>query len=248
MTLEMFEDSAEGIELPHKPISVQACLVVEQAIIRAWQWMVENPRSDFDLATALENGVTHRLHETLFDVVFRRELVDGFNKEIFTVGTRGAELRNFDGTKRDLKPDLLVGFVHRPSVAFPTQDWLFIECKPVDADHPVGSDYCDKGLMRFVRGDYAWAMETALMVGYVREGYALIPELTAVFATKRKAIPTSSGPQTCARTPATVFAESVAISTHPRTFSYVENKQPAGTIAIRHLWLKRRSDPNRSGC
>lgn len=115
----MFEDAAADLDFPHTALSLQACLVVELAIVRAWQWMLENPQTDFDIATAQENGVTHRLHETLFDVVFKNELVDGFNRDVFKVGTRGAELRNFDGTKRDLKPDLLVGFVHRPSVAYP---------------------------------------------------------------------------------------------------------------------------------
>ena len=236
----MFEDTAQSIELPHKPLSPRACLVVEQAIVRAWQWMLEKPHASFDLSTAKENGVTHQLHETLFDVVFKSELVDGFNKDVFTVGTRGAELRNFDGNKRDLKPDLLVGFVHRPSVAYPTQDWLFIECKPVDSDHPVGSHYCDKGLIRFVRGDYAWAMQSAMMVGYARESYSLVPKLSeALVSNRREPISTSSGPKSCPRTRTTAFAEQVAISKHERTFSYIENNSPAGIITIRHLWLKR---------
>ena len=240
MTLAMFEDTAESVELPHKPLSPRACIVVEQAVVRAWQWMLEKPHLGFDLKAAQENGVTHQLHETLFDVVFKNELVDGFNKDVFTVGTRGAELRNFDGRKRDLKPDLLVGFVHRPSVVYPTQDWLFIECKPVDSDHPVGSHYCDKGLIRFVRGDYAWAMQSAMMVGYARAGYSLVPKLSEALTTKRKEpIPTSFGPESCRRTKATAFAEQVAISKHQRTFNYVESGLPAGVIVVRHLWLNR---------
>lgn len=240
MMVEMFKETVGSDELPHKPLSLRACMVVEQAIVRAWQWMLEKPHADFDLKTAEENGVTHRLHETLFDVVFKNELVDGFNKEVFTVGTRGAELRNFDGSKRDLKPDLLVGFVHRPSVAYPSQDWLFIECKPVDSEHTVGSHYCDKGLIRFVRGDYAWAMQSAMMVGYAREGYSLVPKLSEALASHRKEpIPTSFGPESCPCTRATPFAEQTAISKHQRTFSYIENNLPSGVIIIRHLWLKR---------
>jgi len=236
----MYEDTAEGIELPHKPLSSRACVIVELAIVRAWQWMIENPQPGFDLITAQENGVTHQLHEALFDVVFKNELADGFNKDVFTVGTRGAELRNFDGSKRDLKPDLLVGFIHRPNVAYPTQDWLFIECKPVDRDHAVGGHYCDKGLIRFVRGDYAWAMQSAMMVGYARDGYSLLPKLSEALASKRKEpIPTASCAEFCSRTKATAFAEQVAISKHQRTFNYDENGLSAGNIVVRHLWLKR---------
>jgi hypothetical protein len=236
----MFTEVADACELPHKPVSLRACIIVERAIIHAWRWMIENPQPDFDLSTAEENGVTHQLHETLFDIVFKNELVDGFNKEIFTVGTRGAELRNFDGSKRDLKPDLLVGFVNRPSVAYPTQDWLFIECKPVDADHTVGAHYCDKGLIRFVRGDYAWAMRNAMMIGYAREGYSVVPKLSEALASSRKEpIPTSYGPESCPCTLATVYCEQVAISKHERTFKYIESDSPAGIIVIRHLWLRR---------
>lgn len=236
----MFEDTAENVKLPHKAISEQACLVVELAIVRAWRWILENPRADFDIANAQENGITHRLHETLFDIVFKNELVDGFNKDVFVIGTRGSELRNFDGSKRDLKPDLLVGFIHRPPVEYPTQDWLFIECKPVDRDHPAGSKYCDEGLIRFVRGDYAWTMQSAMMIGYARAGYSLIPKLSDALVSKRKTpIPTSFGPEACALTHATEFAEQVAISKHQRTFNYIENGIPAGIIVVRHLWLKR---------
>jgi hypothetical protein len=55
----------------------------------------------------------------------------------------------------------------------------------------------------------------------------------------REHLDASFGPESCPHTQASVFAEQVAISKHPRTFSYVENALPAGTIVIRHLWLRR---------
>ena len=165
--------------------------------------------------------------------------MDGFNKEIFTIGTRGAELRNFDGSKRDLKPDLLVGFVNRPNVLYPTQDWLFIECKPVDDDHAVGKHYCNKGIIRFIRGDYAWTMTNALMVGYACSGYTILPKLPNALATRTKKIPTLDAPQACSHSQAGSANEVVHISRHERTFNYVENGKAAPAITIRHLWLKR---------
>jgi MFS family permease len=78
------------------------------------------------------------------------------------------------------------------------------------------------------------------MLGYAREGYSLVPELSEALTSKRKApIPTSFGPEFCGRTKATPFAEQVAISKHQRTFNYVENGLPAGVIIVRHLSLKR---------
>jgi len=121
-----------------------------------------------------------------------------------------------------------------------SQHGLFIECKPVDRKHPAGSAYCDEGLIRFVRGDYAWAMQSAMMVGYAREGYSLVPKLSEALTSKRKEpISTSFGPESCRRTKVTAYAEQVGISRHARTFNYVENGLPAGVIIIRHLWLMR---------
>ena len=51
----------------------------------------------------------------------------------------------------------------------------------VNSKHYSGSDYCDDGLVRFVRGDYAWAMQEAMMLAYTRDGRTiaghLIPEI-----------------------------------------------------------------------
>src|ERR1035441_3170555 len=83
-------------------------------------------------------------------------------------------------------PDLLVDFIGLPPRAMNSQHGLFIECKPVDADHTVGAHYCDKGIIRFVRGDYAWAMQSAMMIGYARAGYTIIPKLSDALARPNK--------------------------------------------------------------
>jgi hypothetical protein len=139
-------------------------------------------------------------------------------------------------------PDLFVDFIDPPAGVMNTQYGLFIECKPVDSQHPAGSAYCDEGLIRFVRGDYAWAMQDAMMIGYARDGYSLIPKLSEALASNRKQpIPTSFAPEFCPHTTAKAFAGQVAVSKHPRAFSYIETNMPAGIIVIRHLWLRRES-------
>ena len=236
----MFEESNEGIRLPHPPLSLRSHLVVEAAICAAWELMAKRGRTGFDLQTANEDTVTHELYERLYDEVFDKGVVDGFDREVFASVRREPKVRNFNGSNPDKMPDLLVDFIDRPAGVMNSQHGLFIECKPVDADHTVGAHYCDKGLIRFVRGDYAWAMQSAMMVGYTREGYPLVAKLSEVLASNRKEpIPTSSGPTYCPRTKATACAEQVAISKHERTFSYVETNSPAGVIVIRHLWLRR---------
>ena len=192
------------------------------------------------LQAANEDTVTHELYERLYDEVFDKGVVDGFGREVFASVGREPKVRNFSGSSLDKMPDLLVEFIDRPAGAMNSQHGLFIECKPVDRKHPVGSAYCDEGLIRFVRGDYAWAMQSAMMVGYARAGYSVVPKLAEALASIRKEpIPTSYGPEPCPCTPTVYCGEQAAISKHERAFQYIENDLPAGTIVIRHLWLKR---------
>jgi len=240
MKLRMFEDKDGGIRLPHPPLSLRAHLIIEAALCAAWELMTNRGRAGFDLQTANEDTITLELYERLYDEIFNKGVVAGFDTDVFASVHREPKIRNFNGSHPDKMPDLFVDFIDRPAGVMNSQHGLFIECKPVDRKHPTGSAYCEKGLIRFVRGDYAWAMQSAMMVGYARGGYSLLPELSDALASKRKEpIPTSSRPEFCLRTKATAFAEQVAISKHQRTFNYVENGLWAGNIVIRHLWLKR---------
>jgi hypothetical protein len=240
MTLKMFEESNDGFKLPHPPLSLRSHLVVEAAICAAWELMANHGRTGFDLQTADEDGVTHELYERLYDEVFDKAVVDGFDREVFASVRREPKIRNFNGRNPDKMPDLLVEFIDRPVGGMNSQHGLFIECKPVDRQHPVGSAYCDAGLIRFIRGDYAWAMQSAMMVGYTREGYSLISKLSEALSSDRKEpIPVSSRPAGCPRSRASASAEQVAVSKHQRTFNYVWSSSPAGIIVLRHLWLKR---------
>ena len=202
--------------------------------------MLNHPRTGFDLPAANEDTVTHELYERLYDEVFDKGVVGGFDREVFASVRREPKVRNFNGSSLDKMPDLLVEFIDRPAGAMNSQHGLFIECKPVDQEHHAGSAYCDKGLIRFVRGDYAWTMQSAMMVGYARLGYSVMPKLAEALASIRKEpISTSFGPESCPCTRASSCAQQVAVSKHERTFRYIENDSPAGIIVIRHLWLKR---------
>jgi hypothetical protein len=240
MMLGMFDGTVDGARLPHPPLSLRSHLIIETAICAAWELMLNHPRTGFDLPAANEDKVTHELYERLYDEVFDKGVVGGFDREVFASVRREPKVRNFNGSSLDKMPDLLVEFIDRPAGAMNSQHGLFIECKPVDQEHLAGSAYCDKGLIRFVRGDYAWAMQSAMMVGYARAGYSVVPKLAEALASIRKEpISTSFGPESYRCTRASSCAQQVAVSKHERTFRYIENDSPAGIIVIRHLWLKR---------
>lgn len=233
-----FTDDSD-LPLPHPPIPWPLLVKIEEAVGVAWGLLRDTPPEDFDLKTALENDITHKLHTALFDRVLRDSMVEGFDRQVFTVGTRGAELQNFDGSRRDMKPDLLIGFVERPTVRVPTQDWLFIECKPIGPKHEVMRHYCRRGITRFVKGEYAWTMTQALMVGYAGDGFELEVQLKDALKQGTGEFRVLSGPRECRRTERSLFNRVVHVSQHGRAFEYVESSQPAPPITLRHLWLKR---------
>jgi hypothetical protein len=222
---------------PHPPVSIAVLLVVEDAIKVAWSIIKKLPVSEFDLASADEDTITQKLHEVLMDELFGTDTVPGFNGELIAKGTREEKLRSFDGKHLDKMPDLIFGVIGR-DVYMRTQDGVFIECKPVDATHTAGVHYCDKGIIRFVRGDYAWCMLSAMMVGYAAEGYTIVPKLTDALA-KSTTITTKVTPAKCPRSKPVLFSQDAHVSVHERNFSYVETGEPAPDITLRHVWLNR---------
>ena len=119
-------------------------------------------------------------------------------------------------------------------------DGLFIEAKPMDATHPAGSKYCDDGLIRFVRGDYAWAMQEAMMLAYTRDGRTISEHLIPAMdqADRMTSLATIDLPQASpvAGASACPEAEAVHISHHRRSFKWPNNKGSATDITVYHLW------------
>ena len=139
MSLNLFEETGGGIQLPHPPISLRPLLVIESALCHAWRLIREKPRSSFNLATADEDDITLELHERLYDEVFDKSVIDGFDKNVFASVSREPKIRNFNRTHPDKMPDLLFQFVDRPAGVLYSQHGVFTECKPVDDAHAVGS-------------------------------------------------------------------------------------------------------------
>ena len=234
-----YRDGDEEIKLPHEPIPLAVFLIVEEAMRVAWQRLKERASPRIDLRTAEEDEVTHDFYEVLYDEVFGHGLVDGFDEERFKVVTRESKLRSFDGSHLDKMPDLLVSIAGRSNVFMRSQDWLFVECKPVGASHTVGVHYGAKGIARFIRGEYAWAMPNALMVGYASPGYSIDPKLIDTLTNRGQEFEVIDFPRACPHSTPSVISDSVFITSHRRTFDYVETKEAAPPICLRHLWLKR---------
>ena len=224
---------------PHPAIEPRVLRLIERAIIKAWELVRTVPPPNFDLTNATEDQVTTVLHNTLVNRILSARIVRGFTPDLFRV-SREPKVWSYDERSLDKMPDLFFYLISDRAVAFPDQDGLFAECKPVDGGHAVGGHYCDRGLCRFVQGEYAWAMREGLMIGYAVNGYHLEHELSTSLARsdRRTRMPLLAGPTGVSRTMASLYAQRPHVTMHSRPFSYT-NGDGAPDIAMFHLWLAR---------
>lgn len=159
-------------DLPHPALHPRLLLLLHKVINEAFKILRAQHGS---LASAGEDVITAQLFHLLEnDFRYRvsrgqNDAIPGFDEELFDAVSRHSGATNYSGAKLKVEPDLF--FKLKPAVGLrvlPTEYAIFAECKPVDATHAASSRYCDDGLDRFIDGDYAWAMQDALMIGYTR--------------------------------------------------------------------------------
>ena len=233
LSTDSMMEREQGFLLPHPPVSLTIFLVIEDAIVEAWQILHAVPPRPFNPRTAKEVEFTTHLHEILEDHLLDSNKGDGFSGEVFS-SIKRPEVRNYDGKKTSKKPDMVAFLADRPNVKR-SQDGIFIECKPVDKAHSLLTDYCDEGIDRFVVGDYAWAMTEALMVGYNTVHEKPSVALLEPFTKRAQRIKAIGKPHDCKVSP---HRPEVAITRHKRGFP-LRGKQ-ASAITLRHLWLPMR--------
>lgn len=236
----MYAPTKDTWDPPHAKLSPRLFWVVEAALRKAWEMVTSDTAATAAWRTELEDKLTLRLMETLTDTVWHRRVIPGFDNAVFSTPNREAKVRNFNGCRPDKMPDLWLQFASIPSDAKPSQFGIFIECKPVDNAHPVGTHYCGKGIIRFIQGDYAWAMQEGIMLAYAASGYdterKLLPHISAKKSGQYAA---TENPVRCPKSSEDCLAERSLISTHKRDFAYCENRRRAPNIKLRHIWLKR---------
>lgn len=139
---------------------------------------------------------------------------------------------NFDGSRLEVKPDLSIQLTDRRAL-LP----LIVECKLIDnASKKTVRLYGTKGLVRFVKGDYAWYAQEAIMLAYVRDGSTimscLMPHLEKHLGKDSYGHCTEQLPELDTRVP-----QDLARSRHRRSFPYQEPNGEPGPITVWHLWL-----------
>lgn len=226
--------------LPHPPLGLPVILLVRRVLLHAFKVLREQ---NFDLAAATEDEITEALRDVIENKLRQTGEVMGFSKRTYEFVVRQGQWRNFNGTGLTKTPDLFFKLRDddsRRDRVVSEFDGLFIEAKPMDSTHPAGRAYCDDGLIRFVRGDYAWAMQEAMMLAYARDGRTisghLIPAMSQ--ADRMKLLATIDLPQACTAAGASACpaAEAIHISRHKRSFQWPDSKGAATEITVYHLW------------
>lgn len=226
---------AAGGRVAAIPLSLM--IVVQNVMSTAWRILLkEVSEGDFSICNSTEDQITERLYMILGALDAASDsAVLGLSKLQSPV--REGNVRSYDGAHLDKQPDL----AFRPiRDLIPCENTvplaIFIECKPIDAKHPVPSTYCRAGLIRFVNGDYAWGVDRAMMIGYVRNICTLPGGMSTALAD-----PALSREMELAGTleglPNTASGDTVCQSTHDRKFRLPGMVSPVGHIVVNHLWL-----------
>lgn len=235
----LFTHGSANYQLPHPPIPVRLLLAAHAAFIEAFAMLRAAPPGGFVLATALEKEVTRQLKDILANDLLPRGTVPGFSRTYFSYIVRDGELTSYDGKCPDKKPDIVLA-VQRPDGArvIADQDGVFVECKPVDAAHSLTSDYGIAGIRRFVEGEYAWAMESGMMVAYVRGNYTIAKHLRANLKKNvtdpRFGNPTS--PRGISGSAKGAKYEALSFTKHRRAFRWPASDRSATLIMLVHSW------------
>lgn len=208
--------------------------IVTRAIEAAWERIVEHAEQHGGaLIEEAEPTITARLAQALDDIRVESNHPAGFSASLFQNVVRDAAVTSYDDRSLDKKPDLTFRLIStQPGIELSADYGLFVECKIIGPHRPV-RDYCEKGLWRFVCGDYAWAMPCGMMVGYAWEGFSVENELTRYLRSGAaekmnlrflpKAVP--------------AFADTLPVyeSGHGRTWT--RKGKDHGDITVLHLWL-----------
>ena len=226
-------------DLPHRSIGVPVILIVRRVI---WRALIILRESGFNLSEATEDQVTAGLRAIIENDLRQTGVIPGFNRRNYDPVFRQSQVANFDGTKLSKTPDLCFKLRIADRATYrgiSEYDALFVECKPVDATHAVGSRYCDDGLVRFVTGDYAWAMQEGMMVAYARNQRTIVDHLIPAMseADRMSSLATEQLPRILtAHKGENAGADRIHVSVHRRDFAWLDDKGPATNITLYHLW------------
>jgi len=220
---------SRDFDLPHPRFPEPMLLVIHNAITRAFE--ILRAKDADELMGMLEDDITFALWVVLENDLRRNGSVPGFNSDLFERVIGQHEVSTHSGSSIQKRPDMQFALQEERPRTLASEDVLSVECKPVGKSHSIKAHYGEKGIRRFVEGEYASAMQDALMIAYVRDQFSIEGNLDPYLRTPEAAYLNAlecpgerSGSQSFHRT------------THERKFPWRDGKGPACPIRIFHSW------------
>ena len=217
-----------GLRLPLAAIADDHLGVLAERLQRAFDDV--RMHAPATVATNTEPEVTALMQARLNSLIHEDSL---WGQLVLYVG-RGVESISFDGSHLEKRPDLSIVLSGRDR-RLP----LVAEAKIVDAAAAKTAElYCEKGIRRFVEGEYAWGNREAFMIGYVRDDSSIETTLKDSLS---KAMELHPDRYLVEALPVPVESDSsdLAYTRHGRDFVYGSQPPPnsPGPISVWHLWL-----------
>jgi len=225
--LDQIAELTRGHTIPLDPLPEANLTIIAEILAGAWSDLLQTQRS-----TLLSGGETEV--NTLLESRLNALLDEDQAWALLVRGVARRDTMSYDGSHLEKRPDLSVHLTGR-NPSFP----LAVECKLLDEPHGKQIEmYCNDGLARFVRGEYAWACREAFILGYVRDGSTILSSLSPLLAQSQSLPPDVFHTEAL---PGSVMHPRIqmARSSHNRTFLYVGQSasNSPGVIALWHLWL-----------
>lgn len=222
---EQVAELTRGQHLPLTALHQVHLEIIAERLTRVWNELLLERRSELafgdeaEVTTLIETRLNHLLTN------------DPLWEQMVRVVAKGKETISFDGSSLEKRPDLSIYLTNR-NPSFP----LVVECKIIDiSSHKQIELYCQKGLLRFIKGEYAWAVREAFMLAYVRDG-STISTCLSPFLSKCQSGESDTYHTTAL--PGPEDGEALARTNHAREFHYINQREEGpGPISIWHLWL-----------
>lgn len=211
----------KGVDLPLQGLQRRHAMFISEILVQAWHSLLKEHGS---LLYTIPESELNALMESELDQM--RTQIPQWAQLVCCV-TRGKESITFDGSSLENRPDLSLHLTSRVS-RMP----LVIECKLIDHSNKKGVNlYCDKGIVRFLQGQYSWYAIESFMMAYVRDKSTIQTTLTPLLNAHTKKHP---DPYLTEQLPVPVMGQTqeIGMSKHGRNF-----KGNPGTITLWHLWL-----------
>ena len=225
--LDQVAELSRGIRLPTSAVTDTHMQILAEGLRGAFDDLCE--RESATMTSGDEPEVTAMLQARLNGLIKENSLWSQL-----VLGVVRGESISYDGSHLEKRPDLSILLSDR-TPNFP----LVVEAKILDASSGrTVASYCNRGLIRFVNGEYAWANREAFMLGYVRDGSSIDSKLRPHL---ERAMAVNPRSYLVKELPVHVGSGGLdlAHTQHGRDFVYSCQTPPnsPGPICIWHLWL-----------